>query len=879
MLISYLVAAQDSPLWLRYPSISPDGKIIVFSYKGDLFKVPSVGGLAIPLTLHEAHDFMPVWSHDGRHLAFASDRYGNFDVFIMPSEGGEAKRLTYHSANDLPYDFAADDQQVLFGSGRNDPNTSVRFPQRSLFVKLYQVPVNGGRNVMLLPAGSENVHINSKGTQLVFQDRKGYEDAWRKHHASSVTRDIWLYDLKNKDYRKLSAFEGEDREPVFSSDDQSVYYLSEKNGSQNIFKAPLTSKIAEQQLTKFSEHPVRHLTRSKDNTLCFSWMGEIYTLKDGSEPKKLNVSILADFRGYNEKIVPINSGATQMALSPNGKEIAFIVRGEVFVSSSEGGMTKRITNTPQQERNITFAPDGRTLYYSGERNNSWDIYKTSLIRKEEPYFFAATVLKEEPVIASEAEEFQPVVSPDGKEIAYLEERNILKVYNLEKKTSQIIIDKGINFSYADGDQFYTWSPDSKWLVAQSSKGRVFSSELILYKADGSDKEGKDLTESGFYDGRALWAFGGKALLWVSDKEGKKPLANQGAREVDIYAMFFDRDVYDRFKLSKEDFALLKEKDEKEAKDAKDIDTAKELKAARKDSLLKKQAWMPDLTNLDNRKVKLTLNSANLASYCISATGEKLYYLARYEKSYDLWTTDTRTRETKILAKLDGTGGDMELTKDGKTIFLIADGKLIKIDAESGRPLPVNINGEMILSATGERNYILDHAWRQVKKKFYDPKLHGLNWDGLKKEYARYMPHINNNYDFQELLSELLGELNASHTGGRYTPPQLNTDNTACLGLLYDEMSGGNGLRITEVISGSPLDNAKSKVKAGQIIEKIDGEAVTESSDWTKLLNRKTGNNTLLSIYDPVAKERWEETLKPISVTEENTLLYKRWVKK
>ena len=198
---SQQIFAQNSPLWLRYPSISPDGKSIVFSFKGDLYKVSSSGGDAIPLTLHEAYDFMPVWSHDGKSIAFASDRYGNFDVYVMPANGGESKRLTFHSANDFPYDFTPDNKTILFGTNRNDVYTSARFPQRGLFQKLYEVPVNGGRSVMFLSAGSEFAHFNSKGDKLIFQDRKGYEDAYRKHHTSSVTRDLWVYDTKKQDYK------------------------------------------------------------------------------------------------------------------------------------------------------------------------------------------------------------------------------------------------------------------------------------------------------------------------------------------------------------------------------------------------------------------------------------------------------------------------------------------------------------------------------------------------------------------------------------------------------------------------------------------------------------------------------------------------------
>ncbi len=853
--------AQSTPLWLRYPAISPDGKTIAFGYKGDIYRVDASGGTAVPLTIHEAQDMMPVWSHDGKYIAFASDRYGNFDVFIMPATGGTPTRLTYNSANDYPYDFSPDDSKVIFGSGRNAPAASVRFSTK-LFQNLYSVNVNGGRPVLISAAGMENAHYNSKGSQIVFQDRKGYEDGWRKHHTSAVTRDIWVMDVKANTYRKISGFEGEDREPVFSSDDQFIYYLSEKNGNQNIYKTPVLQKMAEVQLTQFKNNPVRHLSRPGDNTLCFSQDGEIYTLKENGSPQKLAIHIYNDGRNGVEKNVPINGNVTEFALSPNGKEIAFVTRGEIFVTSVEGGQTKRITNTPQQERMVQWNPDGRSLVYAAERNNNWDIYQTSITRKEEPYFYASTVLKEEPLIATTKEEFQPRYSPDGKEIAYIEERNILKVYNVASKQTRTLLPEGHNHSYSDGDWDFQWSPDGNWIITDDQNGYFFASNAALIKADGSQPIVYPIS-SGFGEGNNKWGMDGKLYTWVSDREGRKSLANQGSRELDVYGVFFDKDAYDRFKLSKEDFALLKEKEEKEKK----ADSSK---------TAKKTPLKLDLDNLDDRKVRFTINSSSLSDYVLNNDGSKLFYLAAFEKGYDLWVTEPRTRETKILAKLGGSPSGIEISKDGKSLFLSNNGSLVKVDAESGKVTPVGISGEMVLNAAAERAYIFEHAWRQVEKKFYDPKLHGVDWKMYKETYARFLPHISNNYDFQELLSEMLGELNASHTGGRYSPQMPNADITASLGLLYDETYTGNGLKVTEIISGGPLDKAGSKLKAGYIIEKIDGEAITDNIDWAKLLNRKAGKNTLLSIYDP-AGSRWEETVKPIGNSEEGVLMYKRWV--
>ncbi len=871
--IASLASAQNNPLWLRTPALSPDGNDIVFSYKGDLFKVAANGGAATPLTLHEAYDATPVWSPDGKQIAFASDRYGNLDVFVIPSQGGEAKRLTAHSGDDIPSGFTPDGKDVLFSGNRNDVQSSSRFPDKSLFRTLYKVPAKGGRNILISSAGFQFANYDATGENIVFQDRKGYEDEWRKKHTSSVTRDIWIYNTKSEKYTQISDFEGEDREPVFSSDGKIVYYLSEKKGSQNVFKKNIATG-AEVQLTSFKDHPVRHLSRSKSDALCFSWNGEIYTLKEGNKPLKVMVVINADFRGNEEKIVSVNGGATEMALSPNGKEMAFVFRGEVFVTSTDNNQTKRITNTPAQERTVSWGSDSRTLFYATERGSSWDIYKATINRKEDLYFFASTQIDEEGVITTNKDEFQPQVSPNGKEIAYLEQRNELKIFNLQSKIARTIIPLGQNFSYRDGDQAFKWSPDSKSIIARSAQGIFGNSHLVWYDAAG-DKPGINVTKSGFPDGNPQWMLKGKALSWTSAREGKKPLAIQGPRETDVYAAFFSQEEYDRFKLSKEELELVKEKEtnEKETLEKTDKDKGSEKNKAIE---YKANSLVLDFNNLENRKVRITPSSSNITSYAFSPDGAKMYYMAVYEDKHNVWSLDTRTKEIKSLAKTNSGSGSIELSKDGKILFVLADGKITKIETADGKTTNVGISEEMILNTAGEREYIFYHAWRQVKSKFYDPKLHGVDWEMYRDNYARFLPHINNNYDFQELLSEILGELNGSHTGGGYDHRAENGDITASLGLFYDEKATTPGLKITEVIVGGPFDKSQNKIKAGHVIEKIDGIEITSDKDWNALLNRKVSKNVLISMYDPANKTRWEETVKPIAPGAENELLYKRW---
>lgn len=872
---------QNSPLWLRYTAISPDGKTILFTYKGDIYSVSATGGNASPLTISESYEYCPVWSKDGKSIAFASDRYGNFDVFVMPASGGEAKRLTFYSGNETPTSFTADNKHVLFSAYRQDLVTNAQFPV-SVISELYSVPVEGGRVSQVFTTPALNATVNSTGDKLIYDDVKGYENLWRKHHTSSIAHDIWTYDFGTKKYTKLTSFNGEDRNPVFDSNNNDFYYLSEQSGSFNVCKSSLNNPASSQVLTHFTKNPVRFLTSSANNTLCFSYNGEVYTLQPGSEPKKININIANDGRSSLDKIIPVNGGFTEAKLSPNGKEFAYIYHGEIFVTSVEGGITKRITNTPWQERSVSFSPDGKSLVYAAEKDNNWNIYTTKIVRKEEPYFYASTVLKEEPVIATQAEEFQPAFSPNGKEVAYLENRVTLKVVNLKSKVTRTIMAADKNYSYADGDQYYTWSPDSKWfLVKFGAPESVMSSEVGLVSADGKG-EIKNLTLSGYDDFGPKWVLDGKAMIWGSTRNGTR---QQGGSMVsdDVYAMFFSKDAFDRFNLSKEDFALLKEQEKNKEQDKSKDKKSAPIKKGKKDAKDKteKDSVKKDITidweNLTDRKKKLTTYTGATNDWVLSKDGEKLFYLTEVDNNNDLWVTEIRKKETKLLAKLGASNPSMELSADGKFLFIEAGGKATKVDCESGKSEPLSVNSEMVLDRAAEREYIFDHAWRQLKEKFYVENLHGVDWDFYHSEYKKFLPYINNNYDFAELLSEMLGELNASHTGGGYRYNQPMSDQTASLGLFYDYNYTGKGLRVAEVIENGPLDKAASKVKPGTVIEKIDGQE-PDSVDFYQLLNRKADKLTLLSVYNPTTNKRWEETVKPISTGLEGELLYKRWVK-
>jgi tricorn protease len=882
------------PLWLRYPALSPDGKTIAFSFQGHLFLVPAEGGLAQPLTAGPAHDTAPVWSPDGKAIAFASDRYGHYDVYLVSSEGGQARRLTTYSNDAIPSTFTPDGKFVVFSEHRRISAKSSRFPTRRL-PELYKVSIEGGREPeMILPTPALNAQFDRAGQRLIYEDQKSYEDLWRKHTTSAFAHDIWLFDLRTGDHTRLTNYAGEDRNPVWAEDENSIFYLSEQSGSSNIWTLPLKNGQpgTPHQVTHYEKNPIRFLSASSAGDLCFGYNGEIDLFRRFyGNPRKVAIRIATADSVPIQQTAPMNEGATEMTLSPSGKEIAFVVRGDVYVASIDHGDTKRITNTPGQERNLCFSPDGRKLVFAFEQNGPWSLHEASIAqpKEKEPYFFNSTVVEIHPILENGRENFSPKYSPDGKEIAYLENRTTLKVLNLDSKQTRTVLSGDRNYSYIDGDQWFDWSPDGKsFLVTFLQEGR-YSQEAGLVSADGQQAI-SNLTQSGYDSERPVWAQNGKSMIWFTDRYGLHGDAYGGATQRDVLEMFFTQEAYDRFNLSPAEYDILKAKEDEEKKKKEGTkekaEGAKDQSSPTPEPTPKIEPVVIDLKDIEDRTARLTLASARLARAALSKDGEDLVYLARSDKGFDLWSLKPRQKELKRLAQLEaaeteGVGINfplgLELDKEGKNAFVLVNGHINKVELASGKMEPVKFTAEKEIDAAAERAYFFEHMWRQIKEKFYDPKMNGVDWDYYKGVYARFLPYITDNRDFAEMMSELLGELNASHTGCRYYPH--GGDQTASLGALFDQGYQGPGLKIEEALEKGPLFKAGVEIQPGMIIEKIDGNALGPGIDLSPLLNFKAGKPTLLTIFDPVKNNRFDARIKPISLGGEDELLYERWVKK
>ena len=875
LLLALTVSAQTNPLWMRFNAISPDGQTIAFSYKGDLFTVSSQGGTAHQLTSNDAYDAYPVWSPDGQSIAFASAREGSLDVFLIARDGGTPKRLTTDSGNETPLCFL-DNAIVLFEATNMPSAKSILFASRS-FPQVYKVSTNGGRARLFSELPMQDLSINARG-DILYHDIKGYEDPFRKHHTSSITRDIWLN--QSGKFTKLTGFNGEDRTPRWAPDGNSYYYLSEQDGTFNVYKNTVGGQP--RQLTHHTNHPVRFLSVAGNGTLCYNYNGEIYTLREGGEPQRVDITINAD-RSEKELIREIKrNGATAISVSPGGKELAFVMHGDVYVTSVDYNTTKQITNTPEQERTIDFSPDGRSIVYDSERNGMWQIYQTSIKNKDEKLFTYATDLEEVQLTHTGRTSIQPKYSPDGKSVAFLEDRATLRAVDVKSKAVRTLMDGKYIYSYSDGDVWYEWSPDSRWLLSSYiGEGGWNSQDVALVNASGNG-EIHNLTESGYNEGNAKWVLGGKAMIFTSDRAGYRSHGSWGTED-DIYIMFFDLDAYERFKMTKEEKVMREEAEKEKKKEA--ADKEKNDKAPKKKDNKKKKgaaeekpavpALQFDLENCRDRIARLTVNSSRLGDAVLSNGGDTLYYQAAFEGGMDLWKHDLRENKTEIVLK-DVGRGPMLADKDKKNLFLCTGKGIKKIDLAKGKPEAVNFEADFNYRPYEEREYIFNHIWQQVKDKFYVEDIHGVDWEGYHENYKRFLPYINNNYDFRDMLSEMLGELNGSHTGARYNPegPSLKT---AALGLFLDDTYQGDGLRVEEVIKRGPFDVKKTGVTAGCIIEKIDGNVIHANEDYNWMLDGKAGKPIHVTVFNPTTKKRFDVTVKPVSKGEQAELLYKRWV--
>ena len=852
--------------WHRDTALSPDGSTILFTHRGDIYRVASSGGDAVPVTTSPAVESDPRWSHDGRWIAYSSDRYGNLDVFIVPAAGGPATRLTFHEKDDVVTGFSADNQHVIFLSSRYDAPDSPLDPHRTK-PELYNVPITGGTPRQVTTLEATQARWNRQGSAILYADNKG-ESFYRKRDDSPFARDIWLFVPESGEVEQLTTNPWNDHTPVWGPSEAGFFFISERSGSLNVWHQRLPEgESSARQITFHETHPVRDLTASRKGDLAYSFNGQVYFGSAGETPAPVPIRFVTT--PAEDPVVRINAAEdiTEFVLSPNDKEIAFIVRGDVFVTSTDFATTRRITATPGIERNLAFTPDGRGLLYAAERFDQWKIHESRLADEAEPYFFLATRIDEAVVIEGQSNgeghapaATHPAPSPDGKSIAYLSGWQEIRVMDRQSGRSRVLVPAEQNYALGNDSIRFSWSPDSRWLAADiQPNGRLFFSNIAVVAADGSQGP-IDMTRSGYLDAAPVWHESGGLISWITGRYGYRQHGGHGAH-YDVQAQFLNQDAWDRFRRTKEDVAVEEGDEEESEKEDDKSESAPEPVVLETEGSIERQA-------------RLTIHSSDLTDFELNAEASVLYYLSAFEDGYDLWSHDFREQKTTRLVSLNADSAAMQLFSDDAAAIVLSDGVLHKVDLKSDEPaaVAVPITAEFGVDTVAERKAILHHLWQTTRDRIYTPEvLDEARWDERYADYLAQLGHIGNSRDLSEMLSEFTGDLNVSHAYSRFVSESLV--NTGAIGavLQYD----GTAMRIAELLVPGPLSKASDRAAPGHAIVAVNDQPLGEGINYYALMADRVGLPTRLTLRD--GRETYDVVVRPVSLDEERAWLHRSWV--
>jgi len=823
--------------FLRYPAFSPDGKQIAFSYMGDIWVAPAEGGNAIRLTVHPAHDIRPRFSPDGKWIAFNSNREGNYDIFLMPAKGGKPKRLTYHSADDILGDWSPDGRWIVFSSNRDHR-----------FAQIYLLEVETGY-VRRLTSDETNLHsptFSPDGRYIVFC--RGGTSWWRKGYRGSANSEIWRLPITIEGDRiatgkpeRLTYYEGNDWFPMVSPDG-TLYFVSDRTGVFNIWRMPLIGTRGEGRGT--GESKVEQVTNHADRVLYpnLSRDGKFIVYEHdfslwvvptkGGEPKRLTIFAPSDEPQNRLQRLALTSQATEFALSPDGKQIAFVVRGEIFVVNVEkGGEAKRITDHPYRDFDIDWSPDGKKLAFVSERDGNREVYIVDIRTRE------LKRLTNTP----DAAESNPKWSPTGNYVAFIRGP-------FGRQLCWVDVNTGEEKVVVEGPFIgeFAWSPDGRWICFNRRDPANNVTDLYIVPWNGG--EPVNVTRMPYWNGSIVWTKDGKNIVFRS---------NRTDDNVDIYVLPLERP---KEKLDEEEGESEKKPQE------------------RKEGEKKMPEVKIDFTDIHKRIRRLTATVFNEGSFAVSPDSKTVVFVATPVDQPEIWSVPLEGGSLTRLAS-GVLASQLQFSPDGNRIYFLSTGGTIRyLTRPAGSLGSVNFTARLTVDRVVELQHMFDEGWRLLREQFYDEKMHGVDWDAMREKYRPLIEHVAAKEDFYALVSMMLGELNASHLG--IGGPTVSGPETAYLGVWFDPEHRGPGVKISAVLKNSPADRDESRLNVGEFILAIDGVEVSNNEQIWDALADKAGRVVELLVNDKPTKEGARTVkIKPINRGQWSNLLYEDWVEK
>ena len=841
-------AFSQNDLLIRYPAISTDGSLISFSYQGDIWTVPATGGKATRLTVHEGYESNPVFSPDGKSIAFSGARYGNNDIFVIPAEGGSPKRLTYHSGNDMISSWS-NSGNILFSASRE-------FQQIERPSEIYSIAAKGGTESRMLDAVGYDP-IESPDGRFIAITRGDINPIYREDYRGASNRDIWVFDTKTKTYTKVTSYETNDMLPRWS-DSRTLYFLSTNSGRNNLYKLKIDdagkAAGAPEQVTDYKDHSIRYFSISGDGkTIVLERGKEIGLLKtDTKAVQKVNIQITTDIRFDPELNKSVSGDASEYLVSPNGKLLALGIRGEVYVKeiNKEKSSTNNVSDHAYRDMDVAWASDSILLFASDREDSNFDIYMVKSTDKKELNIFKSLKHQITRITKSAQDESSLKVSPDGKKLAYMRGRGTLVVSDLTpdgKLSNEKVLLEG--WATAGG---IAWSPDSKWL-AYSLSDLYFNQEIFIHAADNSAKP-VNVSMHPRNDGQPYWSEDGSKLGFISARNN---------RSNDVWFVWLKKEDWEKSRQDWDDFSG-EEKPDKPAEKDKD----------KKEDKIKPVKI--DFEDIHERLVQVTSFPGDESNLIISKDGETFFYTATTStaKGRDLYSIKWNGKDLKELTKAASNPGSIAMDKEGKYLyFLKTGGSMSRLDIKGDKIESLPYNAKQHIDYTAERTQVFEEAWRTIRDGFYDPQFHGKDWTKLREKYRDLCIMASTNEDFRDMFNYMLGELNSSHMG--FTAPQQAETQRDATGMLGVELVPvKEGMKVTHVIPDSPADKAASKLNVNDVITSIDGKVYNDSENFYDLLNIRVDERTLLNVRGADGKNR-EVVIRPVNTVRQ--LLYEEWV--
>ncbi|MGH8224678.1 MAG: S41 family peptidase [Gammaproteobacteria bacterium] len=839
------------------PGVSPDGSEIAFAADGAIWIVPASGGAARLLVADSATDSRPLFSPDGKRLAFESDKTGNGDIYVLDFASGALKRLTWSDAGDEPSGWSRDGEWIYFTSARDNI---------AHLGAVYRVRVSGGTPmpVSLELYRNEEAGIPSPDGKTIALVGEGWGSTqwWRHGHAHIDESAIWL--LKNDgthDYRRITPDTARALWPMWATDGKSLYYMSDRSGTENIWQTNTSG--GEKALTHFTSGRCLWPSVSADGkTIAFQRGFGIWTLDTASgKTQEVPITLGGAVGGPGIEHKTFNSDYSELALSPDGKKIAFIVHGEVFAAAAgKPGPAEQITHSAAAEFGLVWAPDSRRIVYASERDGANHLFL---------YDFANG--KKKRLTDSAGNDGEAQFSPDGKSVAFIRDAKSLEVLNLADGKLREIASGELDLHHPlESTHPFAWSPDGRWVAFLAWGARMYRNVEIVSAAGGKARSASFLGNT--FSDSLQWSPDGKTL-YFSTGERTEPGRIAQVDLVPRTPEFREQKFLD----------LFTEETPPGVPNAPSKSKPPHAGSAGKAGAKAKKPVQVKIafTGIANR-LELLPVGLDVQSVAVSPDGKMLLLTAEVAGRSNLytWSLDPLALKAPVGHQITATAGDKsaaQFSHDGKTVWYLDGGRIYSVPVKGGGAKALAVSASMDIDFAAVKEAAFHEVWQWLADNFHDPKMNGVDWKAVHTRYAPLVAGAATPATLQRLLNRMVGELDSSHSGVRDGGHHVTE--TGRLGLRFDPavFEKRGGFKVSVVIPLGPAA-VTGKIAVGDYLVAVDGTPLDRDRNLDALLANRIGRETTLTVADNASGlHRREVKVKPVDSGTISQLVYQAWV--